>query len=245
MFYFARKSWRQRKIWSHKLDNGQGNHISWTMSLKGRLWSSWMLFGGLSYLISSLIAPIQASSIQKHPHRHHYKHNSSLLHHHNPHPHHHNDKPKRSTAIKNSGCQDDKDCILGTICVNGKCLTIPCHTHDICEKFGGESDRHCQDGACTRKISPIAQKLTRSPGSRCRYNEECSQNEICIGRLCQRKSCQTDDDCRAFTEFPTKCSYGVCTPHWCDGDEDCPHNYGCYEDKVWPSKPAKRRLSLH
>ncbi|TRY71705.1 hypothetical protein TCAL_04755 [Tigriopus californicus] len=204
------------------------------MSLKGRLWLSWMLFGGLSCLIWTLIVPIQASSIQKHPRHHHPRSHSHHRHHkHNSSIQHHNDKSKRSPSIKHSGCQDDKDCILGTICVNSKCLTVPCQTHEICQKFGGEFERHCQEEVCTRKISPIAQKLTRSPGSRCRYNEECSQNEICIGRLCQRKTCHSDDDCRAFTEFPTKCSYDVCTPHWCDDDEDCPRHYGCYEDREW------------
>ena len=142
----------------------------------------------------------------------------------------------RSSPAKHVGCKDDSDCVYGTICLAGQCLTIACKSSDTCRTIGAadklSKKRVCKKNVCSRKKSSLAKKLTRSPGSRCKYNEECSKSEICVGGICQRKACETSEDCKKFTSFPTQCSGGVCTPHWCHTQKDCPERYGCFHDTV-------------
>lgn len=75
---------------------------------------------------------------------------------------------------KKHGCRDDKDCIVGTVCVNSKCLTVPCKDVEICKSIGGSTHsyvkkRRCHKGTCTRKkAAALVHKNTRSPGSKCR-----------------------------------------------------------------------------
>lgn len=142
----------------------------------------------------------------------------------------------RSSPAKHVGCKDDSDCVYGTICLAGQCLTIACKSSDTCRTIGApdklSKKRICKKNVCSRKKSSLAKKLTRSPGSRCKYNEECAKSEICVGGVCQRKSCEKSEDCKKFTPFPTQCSGGSCTPHWCHTHKDCPERYGCFHDKV-------------
>ena len=83
-----------------------------------------------------------------------------------------------------------------------------------------------------RKIKKAGHKNHRSPGARCRYHEECDKKEICNKKLCQKKSCDVDEDCSKATKLPSKCKAGFCQTEWCKKDTDCPDQYGCFQDNV-------------
>ena len=139
------------------------------------------------------------------------------------------------SIIDAKGCSDDNDCVYGTICVDKACVTVKCESSDLCKKLAGvkAAKRRCnKEKVCTRKKHKSLTKLSRSPGSKCRYNEECDRNEICSSSVCQRKTCASDGDCRKFTKYPAICTGGVCTSQWCKHHSDCPEKYGCYEDRV-------------
>jgi hypothetical protein len=79
----------------------------------------------------------------------------------------------KTAKASSSGCRDDSDCVLNTICMLGRCLSMPCKTAAMCIGGGKKShERSCENGICSRKKSEKAGDVNRAPGSRSGWSVE-------------------------------------------------------------------------
>ena len=70
---------------------------------------------------------------------------------------------KTPKSKSKKGCSDDKDCVVDTICVNGKCVSVKCKSEEVCHKLGtkGKKRKCGKSGFCTRKKNKNAVRLSR------------------------------------------------------------------------------------
>jgi hypothetical protein len=84
--------------------------------------------------------------------------------------------------------------------------------------------------AVYRQLSSSATSASgKDKGTACMQMDDCTKaGEVCTAqRVCGRRTCSADADCRGLSDLPVACKEGACARTWCETDADCPRHYAC------------------
>lgn len=126
-----------------------------------------------------------------------------------------------STALVGCGdtdeqasCEEDTDCAMGEVCLNGTCAETGCTTADDCSN----PDHFCSGGQCPSEQEKSICFLG------CKDNSECAGNDVCNLDFCGG-TIKDGGDTIGRCEAPS--SEGCFDNDDCEGDEVCDNDGQC------------------
>lgn len=130
-----------------------------------------------------------------------------------------------------NACEDDLDCVLGSVCLEGLCTTEYCKTSTDCGMEEHCESRRCADGCEMDSDCPpgnVCFGAVCEPTACVSARTDCGWNQVCVDGTCVDAgdaycaSCDTDEECEQGI-----CWEGMYCGVDCTVSDDCPSGFDC------------------